>query len=164
MSWLHEDYSNGAEVDPDEDYGYSDFIDNVDVIIMGRKSFEKVLSFGEWHYGNMPVVVMSRKGVTIPDELPDSVRVSKLDPESLLDELADQGLNHAWVDGGMTIQGFLKAGLVTDIIVTTIPRLIGDGPSLFGHLHSDFMLMHKGTKTYPSGLVQSRYQVASAHH
>jgi len=99
---------------------------------MGRKTYEKVLSFGEWPYGDTPVVVLSRNQISFPEHLPSAVSHSSEQPAELLNRLADEGVQHVYVDGGGTIQGFLSEGLVDKITVTVIPVILGEGIPLFG--------------------------------
>ncbi len=155
IDWLHS-YSKG---DKSEDYGYKEFMSSVDALIMGRKTFEKVLSFGEWPYGNKVVVMLSSKAVNIPEKLEKHVEASSLGPSELLANLSKRGINHVYIDGGKIIQSFLCARLVNELIITYIPRLIGNGIPLFGTLEEDILLKHIYTKSYSSGLVQSRYEV-----
>jgi dihydrofolate reductase len=81
-------------------------------------------------------------------------------PAEIVRKLAASGARHLYVDGGVTIQGFLRAGLVQRLVITRVPVLIGDGIPLFGTLPRDVRLHHVATQQYPSGLVKSEYQVA----
>ena len=141
------------------DLGYGDFLASVDVLVMGRHSFEKVLSFGPWPYEDKRVVVHSRKPVDIPPDISTTVEWKSSAPHALVAQLVKDGAQHLYVDGGKTIQGFLRAGLIQHLIITTIPVLIGDGIPLFGRLESDVMLRHLATTALPNGFVQSRYEV-----
>jgi dihydrofolate reductase len=80
-------------------------------------------------------------------------------PAEIAARLADLGATHVYVDGGLTIQDFLRAGLVQRLIITRVPVLIGEGIPLFGALPRDVRLRHVATRHYPSGLVQSEYVV-----
>lgn len=110
-----------ALVPDGEDCGYSEFMNSIDTLLMGRKTYEKVLSFGEWPYGDTPVVVLSRNQIHFPEHLPSTVAHSSEQPTALLNRFADEGVQHVYVDGGRTIQGFLSEGLVDKITVTVIP-------------------------------------------
>jgi dihydrofolate reductase len=145
-----------------EDYGYKAFMESVDVLVMGRNTFELVLTFGEWPYGDKPVVVLSSRGVTIPDRLPKTVEGMTGTPLQVAQQLAARGWAHAYIDGGKTIQAFLNAGLIQEMIVTRIPILIGRGIPLFGPTTADVPLEHVETRSYPTGVVQSRYRVTPA--
>jgi len=143
---------------PEEDHGYFEFMSTVDVVIMGRGTFEKVLTFGGWPF-RKPVVVLSSRPSVIPPELPKSVEAMSGSPAEVVARLESRGLKHAYIDGGVTISRFLEAGLIQRMIITRIPVLIGSGIPLFGRLTRDVRLKHVATRTYESGLVQTEYQV-----
>ena len=143
-----------------EDGGYQAFISTVDTIVMGRRSFEKVVTFDSWPY-SIPVIVLSQHGIDISHALQNTVSLSAEDPKSLVDRLSAQGVKHLYVDGGITIQRFLTAGLIEDMIITVIPVLLGKGRRLFGSLPSDIELKLLETQAIGRGLVQMRYHVGS---
>jgi dihydrofolate reductase len=142
-----------------EDYGYQEFIGSVDVLVMGRKTYEKVLTFGEWPYKDRRVVVLSSGTVQIPADLASTVQCQSGSPRDLVGRLAEGGAKHLYIDGGNTIQRFLNEGLVQQITVTRVPVLIGAGIPLFGPLASDIPLRHVETRQFPNGFVQSRYEM-----
>lgn len=82
-------------------------------------------------------------------------------PSEIVLQLAASGAHHVYVDGGITIQGFLRAGLIQRLVITRVPVLIGDGIPLFATLSRDVRLRHITTRQYFSGLVQSEYQIAA---
>jgi dihydrofolate reductase len=158
------DWLPGADPDENgnaerEDYGYREFMDSVDVLVMGRKTYEKVLSFGKWSYEGKRVIVLSSGTVEIPTGLASTVECRSNSPSDLVDDLAEAGVKHIYLDGGNTIQRFLNEGLVQQIIITRIPVLIGSGIPLFGPLEDDILLRHVETRQFASGFVQSRYEV-----
>lgn len=144
-----------------EDYGYKEFMDTVDVLVMGRNTFEKVLTFPEWPYGSRPVVVLSHRPVNIPEHLARSVEAMSCSPHDLVKRLSERGARHLYVDGGKTIREFLDEGLIQQLIVTQVPILIGSGIPLVGPLKRDIRLRHIKTRQFADGLVQSRYEVMS---
>ena len=163
IDWLNQ---ANATVPNGEDCGYESFMATVDVIIMGRNTFGQVLSFGEWPYGDTKVVVLSRKGVVIPDALAkpskriaNTVSSSKETPELLVERLSSEGAQHLYIDGGQTIQSFLSAGLINEFTITVIPILLGEGKPLFGALNSDVLLKHISTNAYAFDFVQSKYSI-----
>jgi dihydrofolate reductase len=81
-------------------------------------------------------------------------------PLEIVERLSGRGLTHLYVDGGITIQRFLDAGLIQRVIITRIPVLLGDGIPLFGRLRHDIRLKHVATRAFPSGMVQSEYIIA----
>ncbi len=142
-----------------EEYGYKDFMATVDILVMGRNTFEQVLTFGEWPYGHKSVVVLSSRLLQIPPHLAPFVEAMSCSPHELVSCLAKRGAKHLYIDGGKTIQGFLEAGLIQQLIITRIPVLIGRGIPLFGALSRDIPLRHVETRSFANGLVQSRYEV-----
>ena len=145
-----------------EDYGYQAFIDSVDVLVMGRHTYEKVRSFGEWPYGNMRVVVLSSQPVEIPDGL-GQVAWRNSPPATLVQELAGEGAEHLYIDGGQTIQRFLAEGLIQQLVITRVPQLLGSGIPLFGPVaDSDIHLEHVATRAFDNGFVQSTYLVVNS--
>jgi dihydrofolate reductase len=142
-----------------EPHGYDEFIASVDAIVIGRKTFETVLTFGLWPYADKRVVVLSHQPVDL-SAARGVVEQMAGPPAEIVSQLAASGAHHLYVDGGITIQGFLRAGLVQRLVITRVPVLIGDGIPLFGALPRDVRLRHVMTRHFPSGLVQSEYQVA----
>ncbi|HZA46441.1 MAG TPA: dihydrofolate reductase family protein, partial [Rubrobacter sp.] len=126
------DWLTGAEsASTEQDYGYQEFMDSVDTVVLGRNTFEFVLTFDTWPYSGKKVVVLSSRTKAIPTHLVNDVEWLSLPPQHLLERLAAQGATHLYVDGGKTIQGFLKAGLIDELTITRAPVLIGTGVPLF---------------------------------
>ena len=144
-----------------EPHGYDEFIASVDVIVIGRKTFETVLSFDAWPYGDKRVVVLSSRPVDFSAIVGGVVEQMGGPPAEIVAQLTASGARHLYIDGGITIQGFLRAGLIQRLIITRVPVLIGEGVPLFGALPHDIRLHHVATRHYPSGLVQSEYLVAA---
>lgn len=160
LDWLPGNEGCDIEVDPsDGDMGYQAFMDSVDVLVMGRGSFEKVLSFGAWPYGNKRVVVLSRQLTQLPDGLPEAVQLMNGSPTEVVSKLAASGAHNLYIDGGKVIQSFLNAGLIQELIITQIPVLIGSGIPLFGPVNEDVKLKHVETRVFKSGFLQSKYAV-----
>lgn len=142
-----------------EDCGYGAFMKDIDVLVMGRKTYEKVLTHPTWPYGKKRMLVLSSKTIKFPKKVPNTVSHSRECPSHLCRRLGGEGVRRIYIDGGVTIQRFLAAGLVDDLIITTIPILIGEGTPLFGTLPGDVQLKCAKTKTYKFGFVQVHYQV-----
>ena len=142
-----------------EPHGYNEFMASVDTLVIGRKTFEKVLTLGAWPYGEKRVVVLSSRPVDLSAAHGGVVEQMAGSPAEIVSRLAARGAQHLYVDGGITIQRFLRAGLVHRLIITRVPVLIGEGIPLFGSLPRDVRLRHVATRNYPSGLVQSEYAV-----
>jgi dihydrofolate reductase len=143
-----------------EPHGYNEFIATVDAIVIGRKTFETVLAMESWPYGDKRVVVLSSHPVDL-SKADGVVEQMSGPPAEIIAQLAASGAHHLYVDGGITLQGFLRAGLVDRLVITRVPVLIGEGIALFGALPRDIHLNHVATRHYSSGLVQSEYQVAA---
>jgi dihydrofolate reductase len=141
-----------------EPHGYEEFMATVDALVIGRKTFETVLSFDTWPYGSKPVFALSSSPLA-PAPPEGVVEHMSGDPAEIMSQLADRGFSHVYVDGGITIQGFLRAGLIQRLIITRVPVLIGEGIPLFGATERDISLKHIATRQYMSGLVQSEYVV-----
>jgi dihydrofolate reductase len=144
-----------------EPHGYDEFMASVDAIVIGRKTFEKVLTLGPWPYADKRVVVLSSRPVDLSAASGGVVEQMAGPPAQIVSRLAASGAKHVYVDGGITIQGFLRAGLIQRLIITRVPVLIGNGIPLFGALPHDVRLRHVATRHYPSGLVSSEYHVAA---
>ena len=145
--------------DGGEEHGYTEFFASVDALVIGRGTFETVLGFGSWPYGRKPVVVLSSRPLDLSQVQGGAVEQMSGPPAEIVDRLAARGIGHIYVDGGNTVQRFLRAGLITRLVLTRVPVLIGSGIPLFGPLDADVPLRHVATRTYPSGLVQSEYAV-----
>ncbi len=148
-----------ADGTPD-DHGWPGFIERIDALVMGRGTFEKVLSFGEWPY-EIPVVVMtsSASGGLVPDHLVGKAEVTPLAPSDLVTALADRGWRELYVDGGKVITSFLGAGLIGEMTITTIPVVLGDGIPLFGRVPESTTLELVSSRALSNGMVQTHYRV-----
>ncbi len=145
--------------DGGEPHGYAEFMASVDALVIGRKTFETVLAFPAWPYGDKRVVVLSNRPLDLSAVREGIVEQMAGPPAEIVAKLAAGGAHHLYIDGGITIQGFLRAGLVQRLIITRVPVLIGEGIPLFGALPRDLRLRHVATQHYPSGLVKSEYHV-----
>lgn len=151
ISWL-------SMVDaPGEDYGYGDFVENVDTVIMGRRTYEKVLSFGmEFPHKERKTYVLSnsKKGTD------DHVEYYSGDVKSLIKNIRLNSGSHIFVDGGAeVIKEFLSQELIDEYVISTIPILIGNGVRLFKETENENKLELLESNSFPSGLVQNRYKV-----
>jgi dihydrofolate reductase len=131
----------------------------VDAIVIGRNTFEIVLGFDPWPYGDKRVVVLSSRPLDLSAVRGGRVEQRAGDPATIIADLAADGAPNLYIDGGITIQRFLRAGVIERLIVTRVPVLIGEGIPLFGSLDRDIRLSHIATRSYPSGLVQSDYRI-----
>lgn len=156
MDWLNE---ANRGVPRGEDCGYAAFVATVDVLVMGRASFEQVLTFESWPYDGLKVIVLTHRALTLPAHLSEMVTASSETPATLVQRLSAQGAKRIYVDGGKTIQAFLAADLIDNLTLTVVPVMIGTGRPLFGPARGDGWLVLESVKTYAFGFVQSRYRV-----
>ena len=133
----------------------------MDALVIGRNTFETVLTFGTWPYGEKPVFVLTTRSLPVPTPAGAVLERMSGDPREIVSQLALRGVRHIYVDGGITIQRFLRAGLIQRLIITRIPVLLGDGIPLFGAVPRDVALRHVATRQYATGLVQSEYVVGA---
>ena len=127
--------------------------------VIGRKTFETVLAFPEWPYGKKRVVVLSSRPLDFSGVRGGNVEQMSGTPAEIVSKLTASGSEHLYIDGGITVQRFLRARLIQRLIITRVPVLIGEGIPLFGALPHDIRLRHVATKHYQSGLVQTEYEV-----
>jgi len=142
-----------------EPHGFEEFYSGVDVIVMGRKTFEVVLKFSPWPYGKKPVFVLSSRPLDFSSVKGGVVEQISGEPAEIVKQIKSRGFQHAYIDGGITIQKFLAAGLIDQMVISRVPVLIGAGIPLFGPLQHDISLRHVATRSYKGGLVQSEYEL-----
>lgn len=142
---------------PEINQSYTEFISDIDAIVIGRGTFEKVLTFPTWFY-KQKVFVLSTQIKQIPDSLKEMVSVLSMEPKELLLYLSDKGYSNIYVDGGKVIQSFLNDNLLDELIITRVPVLIGNGIPLFGGLNHDITFKHIQTNLFSNGLVKSHYK------
>lgn len=154
IDWLTDVVEDG------EDYGYQQFYSSVDCLVIGRKTYEMALSLARWPYSGRKVVVLSSNRTSSENRTGTDVLMMSSTPEKVLEELETMGFKHAYIDGGKTIQSFLRAGLINEMTVTIIPVLLGDGIRLFGAVDADIQLQHIDTRSFLNGFIRARYKVA----
>ena len=152
------DFLDAGEQEP---HGFEEFYASVDVVVIGRKTFEVVLTFGQWFYGKKPVVVLSSRPLDF-SSIKGLVEQMSGEPAEIVNQLRSRGFQHAYIDGGITIRQFLAAGLIDRLVITRVPVLIGAGIPLFGPVSRDIHLRHVATRSYKGGLVQSEYEIGDA--
>lgn len=159
IEWLHRPEYETAQLNG---LTYDSFIATVDALVMGRKTLEKVVSFPEWPYKGTPVIALSHQSLALPIHVQGKVEVMSADVTTLVKQLAERGMKHLYIDGGQTIQAFLEAGLIDELIITRIPVLLGKGVPLFSQIGSERELRHVDTYVSQNGFVQSTYRVVEA--
>ena len=153
IDWLH------SIPNPDNsDCGFGDFMSGIDALVMGRNTFEKVCSFDcPWPYSK-PVFVLSKSLKQIPERFRDKAELITGSPEEICHSLRQKGFNHLYIDGGLTIQSFLQADLIDNLIITRLPIVLGDGIALFGPLTEPLDFEHLQTEVLLNALVKSHYR------
>jgi dihydrofolate reductase len=147
-----------AADDGGEDHGYKEFFSSIDLLVMGRHTYEKVLSFENWPYQDKKVIVLSSGNPHLPNEHAGKVEVLDQSPRELLKSLTRRGFSHVYLDGGETIQRFLRENLLNEMTITTVPILIGEGLSLFSPLKHDMKFRLIESKHFENGFVQCKYR------
>lgn len=143
-----------------EPHGFEEFLASVDVIVIGRRTFEVVMKIGDLSlYGSRLVVVLSSSPIDLSPAKGGRVEQMSGEPAEIVKQLDTRGFEHAYLDGGITVQRFLAAGAINRLLITRVPVLIGSGIALFGALPRDIKLHHVATRSYPSGLVQTEYEI-----
>jgi dihydrofolate reductase len=151
VEWLHE-----LPNPNNNDYGYSEFMANIDALIMGRHTFEKVRTIGKWHY-EKKVFVLSSVLTEVPNELIGKVEFISGPLKDILARVNSQGFKNLYIDGGLVIQSFLAEDLIDELIITRIPILLGGGIPLFGELNKPLRFVHKNTEIYDNSLVKNHF-------
>lgn len=154
VDWLEEFQT---ESDSDEDVeGFSEFFETVDCLVMGSTTYEQVLDFGEWPYGNKPTYVFTHRSLS-----PATEAVQFVDDEiaDLVPEIRQQ-YNHVWLVGGAQLaQSFLQRREIDVIRLSFIPILLGEGIPLFSGEYDEQRLSLFDTTTHGSGIVEHHYEV-----
>jgi dihydrofolate reductase len=139
------------------DFGFAEFFENIDAVVLGRNTFESVLSFGQWPY-TKPVFVLSNSLKTVPGHLAEKVELIKGTPEGIVEKLNSRQYNNLYIDGGKTIQEFLKKEMIDEMIITKIPILLGEGIPLFSDLANRQKFEHVKTEVLNNTIVKSSYR------
>lgn len=152
LDWLDAAQGSG------EDYGYAAFFGSVDALVMGRRTYEKVLTFGAWPYAGKRCIVLTRT----PRASLHGEEFSSEAPSALVERLQREGVRRVYVDGGEVIRSFLRAGLIDELTLSVLPIVLGDGIPLFADGLPEQRLSLEATTPFPSGLVQLRYRAPAA--
>lgn len=153
LDWLH------SVPNPDNiDMGFAPLMDRVDALVMGRNTLETVLSFDvDWPYSK-PVFVLSNTMKEVPNGYQDKVFLVQGDLTEVVTDLNSKGYQDLYIDGGVTIQNFLKQELVDELTITTIPVLLGGGIKLFGELEKMQSYQLIESKVYLETIVQNHFK------
>lgn len=151
------DFLRAGEQEP---HGFTEFLNSVDAVVIGRRTFEIVLKLGHLAlYGKKPVIALSSRPLDFSSIKGGNIEQMSGEPTEIVRQLKARGFRHVYVDGGITIQRFLAAGCINRMVITRVPVLIGAGIPLFGAVPRDIRLRHIATHSYPGDLVQSEYEL-----
>lgn len=152
------DWLNSIPNPGNDDMGYLEFNSKIDALVMGRTTFETVLGFDvDWPY-DKPVFILSNKLKEIPKSHQRKAFLIKGTLTEILNQIHEKGFNRLYIDGGTTISNFLKEDLIDEMVLTTIPILLGGGSSLFSELPNELKFELIGTKTYLNQITQNHYK------
>ncbi|MFA9391401.1 MAG: dihydrofolate reductase family protein [Prolixibacteraceae bacterium] len=153
------DWLNAIPNPENEDMGYADFMNRIDAIVMGRGTFDVVMSFDmEWPY-QKPVFVLSNSLKKVPEKLIGKLEILSGSLTEVIGTIHNKGHKKLYIDGGKTVQNFLKENLIDELILTTIPILLGGGIPLFGELPQPIELLHVESKVFLNAIVQDSYRI-----
>lgn len=153
------DWLNTVPNPENKDLGYTDLLNRIDAIVMGRVTFETVLGFGiPWPY-EKPVFVLSNTLDKVPHDLIGKVETINGPPDVVINNLKQSGYKNLYIDGGQTISAFLGQGLIDELIITTIPVILGGGTRLFSEIPDKIILKLVGSKTYLDNIIQNHYKI-----
>jgi dihydrofolate reductase len=143
------------------DYGFGEFMNSIDALIMGRKTYEKVLSFDcEWPYSKK-VFVLSNSMEKVDPLLEGKVEVIKGTLKEIVKKLNNNGYENLYIDGGTTIQNFLKENLIDEMIITKVPVTLGEGIPLFKNTDHESKFELDSTEAYENGMIKNHYKRVS---
>lgn len=164
VDWLHSAGNSNADMGSQSDMGFDDFISSVDCMIMGRKCMEVVsnmnLAPDQWPYGDLRILVLSNTLKSVPSNMEGKVELFSGDLNELMSQLESEGFNHAYIDGGTTIQGFLELKMINEITITIAPLLLGEGIPLFGSIQPGIKFTESKAVAFPNDFVQVKYKVS----
>ena len=141
----------------DQNYGYTKFLDSIDTVFMGRKTYEQVLTFGEYPYQEKKSYVFTKN---LDFQATFDVKVVT-DLDTFVNNLRLLDGNNIWLVGGsLLIRDFLNKNLVSEIILSVHPIILGEGIPLFANPNTTALQL-TGCQTYSSGLVQLSYDVTA---
>jgi dihydrofolate reductase len=153
------DWLENSDANSDQDYGYQEFINRIDAILMGRNTFDVVRDLKDWSYKELPFFVLTHHPNTLQLGKYENAQAIQGEPGEVILELENRGFDHIYIDGGKTISEFLSESLIDEMIITRIPILLGKGIPLFGLLENEIKLELMSTIDFKDGLVQNKYRV-----
>ncbi|MBQ4813295.1 dihydrofolate reductase [Pseudoalteromonas luteoviolacea] len=140
------------------DLGFAEFMTEIDALVMGRNTFEQVISFGQWPY-DKPVYVVSHSLAKLPPQVQGKAYLIRAGERELINQLSSLGHSRLYIDGGKLVKNFIRAGLIDELIVTTVPVILGGGISWLPDAKVPHKLELVSSQVLLNQLVQSKYKV-----
>jgi dihydrofolate reductase len=163
VDWLHSAGNGKALAEEHADMGFNAYLASVDCMIMGRKTLETIsdmnLNDELWPYGDLRIIVLSSTLSSPPANMKDKIELFSGDLTQLIASLEEQSHQHAYIDGGTTIQAFMQLNLLNEITITKAPVLLGEGIPLFGKINTPVKLDHAESATFENDFVQLKYRL-----
>jgi dihydrofolate reductase len=152
------DWLSYVPIPEGDDLGFSEFMDRVDAVVMGRKTFETLIGFGVgWHYPK-PGLILSSTLKSAPEAFADHIQFASGTPSEIVTLAKQLGYENLYIDGGVTVQRFLRDDLIDEMIITEIPILLGRGDRLFGDLDQQLGFELIESKVLFNQLVRRQYR------
>lgn len=144
------------------DFGFNDFMESIDALVMGRKTYEKVLSFEcDWPY-KKKVFVLSNTLKNCDPSLEGEVEIVNGPIKEVINRLNHAGYNRLYIDGGMTIQNFLEEDLIDEMIITVVPVTLGEGIPLFRKHHNEAKFKLECSEKFKNEMVKNYFKKISS--
>mgnify|MGYP001417895628 CR=1 FL=1 len=163
VDWLHTAGNPEADMGDQIDMGFAKYMSSVDCLIMGRKCMQTIsnmdLNPEQWPYGETRIIVLSKTVKQAPDNVKDKIEMYSGDLQALVSKLESEGHQHAYIDGGTTIQSFINLQMIDEITITRAPILLGEGIPLFGKTSKDIKLEQTQAIAFTNDFVQVKYTV-----
>ena len=153
VTWL-EEFEESASDDDIEDFRA--FFESVDCVVLGARTYEQILTFGEWPYDDKPTYVFTHRDLSPATDTVEFVDRTVADFSTTFKKQHD----HVWLVGGAHLaQAFLGEHEIDELRLSLIPVLLGDGVSLFEGEYDQQRLRLLDTKTRDTGIVEHHYEI-----
>jgi dihydrofolate reductase len=159
LDWLHSAGKPEVEIDA----GWQSYLDTVDCMVMGRSTMQVIsqmnLTSEQWPYGNLRIIVLSNTLKEVPENMQGKIELYSGDIKALVAKLESEGHQHAYIDGGVTVQTFINLELLDEMTITYAPVLLGDGIPLFANLSKEVKLTNPKAKAFANDFTQLSYEI-----
>lgn len=163
VDWLHTSGKPDADMRDQADMGFNDYLSSIDCIIMGRKCMEVIsnmnLTADQWPYGDKRIIVLSNTLSQAPENMKGKIELYSGDLTQLIEKLENEGHEHAYIDGGKTIQSFIQLGFIKELTISKAPIILGEGIPLFDKMNSNIELTQAKSMAYPNDFIQIKYTI-----